>query len=77
MKSVEAYDHHENKWIILPDMIKSMRKHTYVVVGNKLIVIGGYGRTCSEVYDSISRKFTIFSLNLPCDSDTVRRDTDV
>ena len=32
-------------------------------------MIGGYGRTCSEVYDSVSRKFTMFSLKLPCHTD--------
>ena len=39
MKSVEAYDHHENKWIILPNMIKSRKKHTSIVIGNKLFVV--------------------------------------
>ena len=77
MKSVEAYDHHENKWIIIPSMIKSRKIHNSVVVGNKLFVTGGYGRICSEVYDSISRKFTMFSFKLPCDPDRIRRDTDI
>ena len=40
-------------------------------------MIGGKGKTFSEVYDSISRKFTIFSLKLPCVSDRTQRDTNI
>ena len=65
MNSVETFDHHENKWNILPDMVLSRFDHSSVAVGNKLFVIGVSNRICSEVYDSISRKFTMFSLKLP------------
>ena len=66
LNSVESFDHHENKWNILPDMVLSRFDHSSVAVGNKLFVIGGSNRICSEVYDSISRKFTMFSLTLLC-----------
>ena len=56
-------------------MIKSRKNHNSVVIGNKLFVTGGYGRTCSEVYESISIKFTMYSLKLPCVPDRIRRDT--
>ena len=57
-KSVEAYDHHENKWTYLPYMIDERYCHGSVSMGNKLFVIGGnWNKTC-EAFDSISRKFT-------------------
>ena len=49
----------------LSDMIKKRYDHSSVTIGKKLFVIGGYDKVCSEVYDSISRKFTIFNLKLP------------
>ena len=41
LKSVEAYDHHKNKWSILPDMIDERYKHGVVSMGNKMFVVGG------------------------------------
>ena len=69
LKSVESFDYHENKWNIISDMIKTRCSHSSVTIGDKLFVIGGYYRTCSEVYDSNSRKFTMFSLKLPFNPD--------
>ena len=60
-KSVEAYDYYENKWNKLPDMIERRKDHTSVGFGNKLFVIGGYHLSHFEVFDSFSRKFTIFN----------------
>ena len=54
LKSVEAYDFHENKWSFLPDMIQKKYCHGSVGLGNKLFVIG----YTSEVFDSLSRVFT-------------------
>ena len=65
LKSVEAYDLHENKWTYLSDMNKRRYDHSSVTIGKKLFVIGGYDKVCSEVYDSISRNFTMFNLMLP------------
>ena len=58
LKSVEAYDHHENKWNYLPDMIYERQRHGAVSMGNKMFVIGGFNTTSCEVFDSISREFT-------------------
>ena len=57
IKSVEAYDYHEDKWIYLPDMIKERCSHAAVSMGKKMFVIGGYHTTSCEVFDSFSRKF--------------------
>ena len=61
LKSVEAYDYHENKWTCSPDMINKRACHGQVSMGNKLFVLGGFYEFTCEVFDSISRKFT--SLN--------------
>ena len=41
-KSVEVYDHQENKWNYLPDMIHSRVHHSSASLGNKLFVILGH-----------------------------------
>ena len=68
LKLVEAYNHHENKWNNLPDMIVTRYKHGAVRMGNKMFVIGGnYNSTC-EVFDSSCRKFTSIKELLVMDS---------
>ena len=59
LKSVEAYDHHENKWTLLPDMIEKRCYHSTVSMGNKLFVTAGPLDITWEVFDSITRKFTL------------------
>ena len=59
LKLVEAYDHHENKWTCLPDMINERSHHGSVSMGNKMLVIGGKSNTTCEVFESFSRKFTV------------------
>ena len=61
LKSVEAYDHYENKLTYLPDMIEERLFHASVSMGNKLFVIGGWITTSCEVIDSFYRKFTFIS----------------
>ena len=39
--SVE-YDHHENKWTYLPDMMDGRYEHGAVSIGNKMFVIGSF-----------------------------------
>ena len=41
LKSVEAYDYHENKRTYLPVMIEKRSYHAAVSMGNKMFVIGG------------------------------------
>ena len=57
LKSVEAYDYYENKWVYLPDMTAKRHVHASVSRGNKLFVIGGYEKSTCEVFDSCSRNF--------------------
>ena len=39
LKSVEAYDHHENKWSNSPDMVDGRALHGSVTMGNKFLVL--------------------------------------
>ena len=64
LKSVEAYDCHENKWSYLPDMIKGRYSHAAVSMGNKLFVIGGRYTTKCELFSSFSRQFTEIEYSL-------------
>ena len=65
LRSVEAYDHHENKWTYLSDMIAKMYDHSVVSMGNKIFVITKGIPVYYELYDSISRKFTMFNVKPP------------
>ena len=56
--SVEAYDHVSDSWSRLPGMIHGRSCHQIVPVRNKLYVFGG-GVENSEVFDSLSKKFSI------------------
>ena len=67
LKSVEAYDYHENKWTFLPDMIKERYCHDAVSMGNKMFIVGGNYTTNCEVFDSRSRKFTTISSEIISD----------
>ena len=55
--SVEAYDHHLNKWTYMPDLLEEKYCHGSVAMGNKLYVIKGIRTQSCEVFDKISRKF--------------------
>ena len=65
-KSAESYDYYENKWSHLPDMIGLRDDHSSFSMGNKFFVIGGYSNVDAEVFDSTSRKFTLFNIKLLC-----------
>ena len=62
LKSVESYDHYKKKWTSLSDMIGGKFEHSAINMGNKLFVISSVSYTSSEVYDNISRKFTLLNL---------------
>ena len=51
----------ENKWTYLPDMIEERYFHASVSIGNKLFIIAGNSRSCSEVFYSYSRKIILIS----------------
>ena len=57
LNTIEAYDYHENKWSCLPSMLSPRVNHTAVSISNKMIMIGGNSEN-SEIFDSITRKFT-------------------
>ena len=63
LKSVEAYCFHENKWTQLPDMLKGKCDHDIVSTGNKIFVISRMDNIDSEVFDSITNKFTLLKEN--------------
>ena len=63
---VGAYDYYEDNYTYLPDMIKIRSNHGAVSMGNKMFVIGGERNSTSEVFDSISRKFTYITNMLTC-----------
>ena len=63
-RTVEAYDHYENQWAYLPEMIKGRSDHSLVSMGNKLFVIDGWTTNSCEVFDSKSRKFSCINFTL-------------
>ena len=65
LKSVEAYDYHENKWTYLPDMNCARFFHGSVSMGNKMFMIGGTMTKTCEVFDSITEKFIYLKQKLP------------
>ena len=58
LKSVEAFDHHENKWICLPDMLEIRKDHGIVSFTNKLFAIAGSLSNTCEVFDNCTKMFT-------------------
>ena len=66
LNSVEAYDHVDDAWTYMPDLIKRRYNSQSAAVRNKLFVIGGYRRMTSgteslpcEVFDSTCGKFVL------------------
>ena len=64
---MEAYDHHEDDWTDLQDIVRERDEHSALSIGNKLFVATGStwsNRQMScEVFDSASRQFT--EVNIP------------
>ena len=61
INSVESYDHFEDKWMYMPDLIEEKIGNESVAMGNKFYVIGynkNKTRNC-EVFDNISNKFIL------------------
>ena len=65
LRSVESYDHHVNKWTFISNMVKAKFGHFSVSMGNKMFVVGRNSLTRVEVFDSVSRQFTMTTLYLP------------
>ena len=62
-KSVESYDHHLNKWSLLPDLQVGRKLPGLLAKGNKLYVIAGAYSNTHEVYDSLTKQFTFIAPN--------------
>ena len=61
LDTVEAYDHHEDKWSYFEPMLSQRSNHTAVSISNKMFMIGGNDqcfRTNCEVFDSVTEMFT-------------------
>ena len=66
IKTLKLFDHYLNKWSFLPDMQIARSETGVVTQGNKLFVTLGIDihfnfLNTSEVYDSISQKFTFIA----------------
>ena len=48
-------------------MIGWRSNHSSFSMGNKFFVIGGFSYDDAEVFDSTSRKFTLFNLKILCE----------
>ena len=57
LNTVEAYDHIDNSWINMPNMIKRRISHRSVAIKNKLFIVGGVYETSIVVFDSSINKF--------------------
>ena len=66
LKSVEVYNHAEDSWSDMPDMIVGRRDHRLVPIRNKLFAIGGElggdSIQSTEVFDYSTNKFVLLKL---------------
>ena len=59
LNTVEAYDHIEDSWANMPNMIERRRFHKSVAIKNKLFIVGGLFSKAIEVFDLYSKKFAL------------------
>ena len=61
IKSLEAYDYHENKWSAFPSMLSATANHTAISISNKMFMMenrfSAYLNNF-EVFVSVTRKLT-------------------
>ena len=62
LNTVEAYDHIDDSWANMQNMIVRRDCHNSVAIKNKLFVIGGLNSHNIEVLDSSSKKFALLQL---------------
>ena len=60
---VEAYDHIDDSWKYMPNMLERRNCHKSIAIKNKLFVIGSSNTTTVEVFDSCCGKFVFFATN--------------
>ena len=63
MNTVKAYDHIDDSWNKMPNMIKERNDHKSVAIKNKLYIVGGLYETSIEVFDSCTNKFVFIKYN--------------
>ena len=59
LNSVEAYDHVDDSWSCIPNMIETRFVHKSVAIRNKLYIVGGWTTRSCEVFDSCCNKFVL------------------
>ena len=60
LNTVEAYDHVDNSWTNMPNMIEERYCHKSVAIKNKLFIVGGvFVNRSIEVFDSHCNKFVL------------------
>ena len=63
LKSVEVYNHAEDSWSDMPDMIVGRRDHRLVPIRNKLFAVGGElggdSIQSTEVFDYATKQFVL------------------
>ena len=64
LNTVEAYDHVDNSWSYMPNIIHRRSLHRLVAIRNKLYVFGRSLETC-EVFDSSINTFSLLKSPSP------------
>ena len=59
INSVEAYDHVDDSWSSMPNMIEARGLHKSVAMRNKLFIVGGWTTRSCEFLDSCCNKFVL------------------
>ena len=59
LNTVEAYDHIDNSWSKMPNMVESRADHKSVTIKNKLYLVRSLLKSDVEVFDSFSHKFVL------------------
>ena len=71
VNTAEIYDHIEDSWTFISDMIHPRCSHQSLASSNKVFIIGGGPDTC-EVYDSISETFVALKPSSPLSKDVLK-----
>ena len=75
INTVEAYDHIDDSWTNMPNMIAERCWHKSVAIKNKLFIVGNLSSHTFEVFDSFSKKFA--SLQHPSINSRIYKIADV
>ena len=59
LNTVEAYDHIDDSWTKMPNMIERRSSHKSVAIKTRLFVVGSFISNTIEVFDSSSKKFAL------------------